>query len=103
VLSEVEAPDGSGVICSVTFGWLCFGRVPEVDGVGDECGELDEDESLELASDGGAGGATGSGGTWAVAGVVGAPNVGPNGCSLGIEVQLYWNSGTVSGSPVRNL
>jgi hypothetical protein len=28
--------------------------------------------------------------------------VGPNGCSLGTVVQLYWNSGTVSSSPVRN-
>jgi len=77
--------------------------------VGDECDELEEDEPLELASGGGngagsgAGGATGAGGTWAGAGIGGAPSIGPNGCSLGKEVQLYLNSGTVSGSPVRNL
>ncbi len=29
--------------------------------------------------------------------------VGPKGCSLGTVVQLYWNSGTVSSSPVKNL
>ena len=29
--------------------------------------------------------------------------VGPSGCSLGTVVQLYWNSGTVSSSPVKNL
>ena len=29
--------------------------------------------------------------------------VGPKGCNLGIVVQLYWNYGTVSSSPVRNL
>jgi hypothetical protein len=109
VVPEVEAPDGSGVVVFAVASWLCFGRVPEVEGVGDECGELEDDEPLELASGdvsgagGGAGGAAGAGGTVAAAGVGGAPNVGPNGWSLGIDVQLYWNSGTVSGSPVRNL
>ncbi len=29
--------------------------------------------------------------------------VGPKGCNLGTVVQLYWNSGVVSSSPVRNL
>jgi hypothetical protein len=29
--------------------------------------------------------------------------VGPKGCNLGTVVQLYWNSGTVSSSPVKNL
>jgi hypothetical protein len=28
---------------------------------------------------------------------------GPRGCSLSTVVQLYWNSGTVSSSPVKNL
>ncbi len=106
---RLMAPDGSGLDCFVTVGWLCFGRIPDVDGVGDECGELEEDEPLELASGGvtgaggGAGVATRAGGTWAVAGVVGVPNVGPKGCSLGIDVQLYWNSGTISDSKVTNL
>jgi len=52
------------------------------------------------------GGATGGG-----AGSVGAAGgaalegtlVGPKGCSLGTVVQLYWNSGNVSSSPVKNL
>jgi hypothetical protein len=63
--------------------------------VGDECGELEEDEPLEPVSgvDAGAGGctggATGGVGALAGAGVDGAPSVGPNCCSLGIEVQLY--------------
>ena len=29
--------------------------------------------------------------------------VGPKGCNLGTVVQLYWNSGTVFSSPVKNL
>ncbi len=59
--------------------------------------------------DAGAGGgtsvATGGVGAGVGAGavVVGTIKVGPNGCSLGMDVQLYWNSGTVSSSPVRNL
>ena len=40
---------------------------------------------------------------WTAAGVGGAPSIGPNCWSLGIGVQLYWNSGTVGSSPVRNL
>jgi len=78
-----------------------------VDGVGDECGELEEVEPLELVfgGDAGAGGGTGgtTGGAGFVARCVVPGNVGPNGCILGMEVQLYWNSGTVSSSPVRNL
>jgi len=88
-------------------GWVCLGLVPEVDRVGKECGELEEVELLEsvcggdAGAGGGAGGATGGAGF--VAGGVVPANLGPNGCSFGIEVQLYWNSGTVSSSPVRNL
>jgi hypothetical protein len=53
---------------------------------------------------GAGGGACGArGGAGFVAGGVVPANLGPNGCSFGIEVQLYWNSGTVSSSPVRNL
>ena len=48
---------------------------------------------------GGGAGAGGAAGGGALEGVL----VGPNGCSLGTVVQLYWNSGTVSSSPVRNL
>ena len=88
-------------------GWVCLGLVPEVDRVGEECGELEEVELLEsvcggdAGAGGGAGGATGGAGF--VAGGVVPANICPNGCSFGIEVQLYWNSGTVSSSPVRNL
>ncbi len=72
-----------------------FGLVPEVDGVGDECGLLVAGELLESGLGGEAGGA-------ALAGMVGTL-VGSRGCNLGTVVQLYWNSGTVSSSPVRNL
>jgi hypothetical protein len=90
VVPEVEAPDGSGLFEFVVAGWLCYGWVPEVDGVGDECGELEDIEPLELVPRGEAGaggwiaGAAGGVGAWAGAGVAGATNVGPN----GIEVQL---------------
>jgi hypothetical protein len=50
VVPEVNAPDGSGRVSFVVASWLCFGHVPEVEGVGDEWGELEEDEPLELAS-----------------------------------------------------
>ncbi len=39
VVPEVVAPDGSGGVVFTTIGWLCFGCIPDVDGVGDECGE----------------------------------------------------------------
>ena len=40
VVPEVEAPEGSG-LAAVAFGTeVCLGRVPDVDGVGDECGLL---------------------------------------------------------------
>ena len=102
MVPEVEAPEGSG-LAAVAFGTeVCLGRVPDVDGVGDECEllavvELVEPELAGVAEVGtGAGGAAGGA---ALTGVL----VGPKGCSLGTVVQLYWNSGTVSSSPVRNL
>ena len=52
------------------------------------------------------GGATGGGaGAVGAAGgaALGSALAEPKGCSLGTVVQLYWNSGTVSSSPVRNL
>ncbi len=48
------------------------------------------------------GGDAGAGGAAGEAALEGAL-VGPSGCSLGTVVQLYWNSGTVSSSPVKNL
>jgi hypothetical protein len=107
---EVEAPEGSGFVVGAFGAEICLGRVPEVDGVGDECvdGVGDECELLAvvelfefvpvevlevgMVAVGTAGGA-----------VLMSVLVGPNGCNLGTVVQLYWNSGTVSSSPVRNL
>jgi hypothetical protein len=82
-----------------------FGLVLEVDGVGDECGLLVAVEPLESGLGGETGGCAGAGGAAggaAVAGMVGTL-VGSRGCNLGTVVQLYWNSGTVSSSRVRNL
>ena len=74
--------------------------MPEVDGVGDECGLLAVVELVDSELAGGVGVAAGE-----VAGGLALTNVfvGPKGCNLGTVVQLYWNSGTVSSSPVRNL
>jgi len=96
----VEAPEGSGFPV-VAFGVAVgLGSVPEVDGVGDECGLLAVVELFEFELVGGVG--AGAGG---VAGGLGLTSVlvGPKGCNLGTVVQLYWNSGYVSSSPIRNL
>ncbi len=59
--------------------------------------ELVEPELVGAAGVGaGAGGAAGGA---ALEGVL----VGPKGCSFGTVVHFYWNSGTVSSSPVKNL
>ena len=96
VVPEVEAPDGSGFVVGAFGAVVCLGRVPEVDGVGDECGLLAVVELFKLELVGGVG--AGAGGL-TLTGVL----VGPKGCNLGTVVQLYWNSGYVSSSPVRNL
>ncbi len=57
-MPDVEAPEGSSAFGFVVVSWRCLGCVPDVDRVGKECGELEEDESLELVS----GGVTGAGG-----------------------------------------
>ena len=101
-MPEVEAPEGSGFAVGAFGAEICLGRVPEVDGVGDECELLAVVELVEpeLAGVAGVGeGAEGAAGGAVLANVF----VGPKGCSLGTVVQLYWNSGTVSSSPVRNL
>ncbi len=84
---------------------MCFGLVPEVDGVGDERGLFVAGKALvsELGGEaGGSGGTGGVAGGEVLAGVIGAL-VGSRGCNLGTWVQLFWNSGTVSSSPVKNL
>ena len=96
VVPEVEAPDGSGFVVGAFGAVVCLGRVPEVDGVGDECGLLAVVELFELELVGGVG--AGAGGL-----TLTSVLVGPKGCNLGTVVQLYWNSGYVSSSPVRNL
>ncbi len=90
VIPEVEAPDGSGFAVGAFGAVGCLGRVPEVDGVGDECGLLTVVELFELELAGGVGaGAEGVAGGLALTSVL----VGPKGCNLGTVVQLYWNSG----------
>ncbi len=102
MVPEVEAPEGSGFTVGTLGAEVCLGRVPDVDGVGDECGllavvELVKPELAGVVEVGvGAGGAAGGL-------VLTSLFVGPKGCNLGTVVQLYWNSGTVSSSPVRNL
>ena len=65
MVPEVEAPEGSGLATVAPGAEGCLGFVPEVEGVGDECGLLAEVELFELVSvvvagDGaGAGGAAG--------------------------------------------
>ena len=96
MVPEVEAPDGSGFVVGAFGAVVCLGRVPEVDGVGDECGLLAVVELFEPESVGGVG--AGAGGL-----TLTSVLVGPKGCNLGTVVQLYWNCGYVSSSPVRNL
>ena len=96
VVPEVEAPDGSGFVIGAFGAVVCLGRVPEVEGVGDECVLLAVVELFELELVGGVG--VGAGGL-----TLTSVLVGPKGCNLGTVVQLYWNCGYVSSSPVRNL
>ncbi len=62
---EVEAPEGSGLATVALGAEGCLGFVPEVEGVGDECGLLAEVELVEhvlvvvAGDDAGAGGAAG--------------------------------------------
>ena len=96
MVPEVEAPEGSGFVVGAFGTVVGLGRVPEVDGVGDECGLLAVVELFKLELVGGVG--AGAGGL-----TLTSVLVGPKGCNLGTVVQLYWNCGYVSSSPVRNL
>ena len=90
MVPEVEAPEGSGFTVVAFGAEVCLGRVPDVDGVGDECGLLAVVELFELELAGGVGaGAGGVAGGLALTSVF----VGPKGCNLGTVVQLYWNCG----------
>jgi hypothetical protein len=42
---DVDASEGSGAFGLAVVGWRCLGCIPDVDGVDDECGELDEDSN----------------------------------------------------------
>ena len=103
MVPEVEAPEGSGFTVGAFVAEDCLGRVPDVDGVGDECGLLVVVELVEPELAGVAGVGEGAEGAAGGGAVLVNVFVGPKGCSLGTVVQLYWNSGTVSSSPVRNL
>ncbi len=82
MVPEVEAPEGSGFTVGAFGAAVCLGRVPEVDGVGDECGLLAVVELVEPELAGRVG--VGAGGL-ALTSVF----VGPKGCNLGTVVQLY--------------
>ncbi len=62
-------------------------------------------DPLESGLGGETGGSAGAGGNAGGAVLAGATGVlaESSSCNLGTVVQLYWNSGTVSSSPVRNL
>ncbi len=68
MVPEVEAPEGSGFTVGAFGTEVCLGRVPDVDGVGEECGllvvvELVEPELAGIAGVGeGAEGAAGGAG-----------------------------------------
>jgi len=86
VVPEVEAPEGSGFTVGAFGAAVGLGHVPEVDGVGDECGLLAVVELVEpeLAGVVGVGAGEVAGGL-ALTSVF----VGPKGCNLGTVVQLY--------------
>ncbi len=102
MVPEVEAPEGSDFTAGTLGAEVCLGCVPDVDGVGNESEQLAVVELAEPELAGVAG--VGAGGGEAAGGAaLTSVFVGPKGCSLDTVVQLYWNSGTVSSSPVRNL
>ncbi len=62
MVPEVDAPDGSGLATVALVAEGCLGFVPEVEGVGEECGLLAEVELVELVSVAVAGDGAGAGG-----------------------------------------
>ncbi len=94
-MPKVEAPDGSGCDIWVFGSGVGLGLVPEVDGVGDQCGLLVAGDVLGAELGGETGGGTGAGGAAGgaageavLAGVIGEL-AGSRGCNLGTVVQLY--------------
>ena len=84
----MEAPEGSGFTVGAFGAEVCLGRVPDVDGVGDECELLAVVELVEPELAGVVGVGAGDGeaaGGLALTSVF----VGPKGCNLGTAVQLY--------------
>jgi hypothetical protein len=102
VVPEVEAPEGSGFVAGAFVTNACLGLVPDVEGVGDECGLLAVVELVEPELAGAAAGGAAAGGAAGGAALEGVL-FGPNGCSFGTVVQFYWNSGAVSSYPLKNL
>ncbi len=62
LVPDVDAPEGSGGVDLGLGACAVVGRVPEVEGIGEECGELEDEEPLEpdCGGEGGAGSCTGS-------------------------------------------
>ncbi len=91
MVPEVEAPERSGCDCWTFGGGVCFGLVPEVDGVGKDRGLLVAGDALAVEFGGEAGGCRGAGGAAGGAvldGIIGAL-AGSRGCNWGTVVQLY--------------
>jgi len=85
---DVEAPEGSGFATGAFGRVACLGRVPDVEGVGEERELLVVVELFEPELGGATGVGAGAGGAAGEAALEGA-SVGPSGCSLGTVVQLY--------------
>jgi len=88
VVPDVEAPEGSGFVTGAFGKTACLGRVPDVEGVGEERELLVVVELFEPELGGATGVGAGAGGAAGEAALEGA-SVGPSGCSLGTVVQLY--------------
>ena len=93
VWPEVEAPEGSGCGCGAGCGGIGFGLVPEVEGVGDECGVLVAGEVLEPELGGEARGSCGAGGA-----IGGAALAGGSWCCICCRWAQWLKSG--NGGPI---
>jgi hypothetical protein len=89
VVPEVDALDGSGCLGLLGAGVFCLGLVPDVEGVGNECGILEVVYVLESVSEGVAGASGGCGGAAGGAAFAAGAAVVVIGWSLGTDIQLY--------------